>query len=163
MPHAGGLYYEEHGSGQPLILSAGLGGSGNYWLPNLPALAERHRVILYDHRGTGRSDRALPATTSIEEMSADIVALLESPARHLFSGTHAARFAPMQTAPSKPAPPIGPDQERILTALDTERSADELVEITGLAPASLRSHLTLLEISKRVTRVGPRFARRAPA
>lgn len=60
MAEAAGLYYEEHGSGPPLILSAGLGGSGNYWLPNLPALAERYRVILYDHRGTGRSDRALP-------------------------------------------------------------------------------------------------------
>lgn len=73
-----GLYWEEHGSGPPLILSAGLGGSGNYWLPNLPALAERHRVILYDHRGTGRSDRALPATTTIEEMSADVVALMDA-------------------------------------------------------------------------------------
>jgi len=93
----------------------------------------------------------------------DVVSLLESPARHLFSGTHAARFSPNESAPPKPAAPIAPDQERILSALDTERSADELVEITGLAPASLRSHLTLLEISKRVTRVGPRFARRAPA
>ncbi|MBX3381786.1 MAG: DNA-processing protein DprA, partial [Phycisphaeraceae bacterium] len=92
----------------------------------------------------------------------DVVALLESPARHLFSGTHAARFGP--SAPPSPLPaaaPIAPDQERILSALDTERSADELVEITGLPPASLRSHLTLLEMSKRVTRVGPRFARRA--
>lgn len=99
----------------------------------------------------------------------DVVALLESPARHLFSGTHTARFTPTATAskaePDTPklAAPIAPDQERILTALDTERSADELVEITGLAPASLRSHLTLLEISKRVTRIGPRFARRTPA
>lgn len=77
MPHIAGLYYEEHGSGPPLILSAGLGGSGNYWLPNLPALAERHRVILYDHRGTGRSDRALPETVTVEQMGADILALID--------------------------------------------------------------------------------------
>lgn len=91
----------------------------------------------------------------------DVVALLESPARHLFAGTHAARFGP---ADSEAEPsikvPVPPEQERILTALDTERSADELVELTGLAPASLRSQLTLLEISKRVRRVGTRFARR---
>ncbi|MBN8598736.1 MAG: DNA-processing protein DprA [Planctomycetes bacterium] len=93
----------------------------------------------------------------------DVVSLLESPARHLFSGTHAARFAPTQATEPKLAAPIAPDQQRILSALDTERSADELVEITGLAPASLRSHLTLLEISKRVTRIGPRFARRTQA
>jgi aminoacrylate hydrolase len=71
-----GLYYEEHGSGPPLILSAGLGGSGNYWLPNVPALAERYRVILYDHRGTGRSDRALPETVTVEQMGDDILALI---------------------------------------------------------------------------------------
>ena len=72
-----GLYWEEHGSGPPLILSAGLGGSGNYWLPNLPALAAGHRVILYDHRGTGRSDRALPGTVTVEQMGDDILALIE--------------------------------------------------------------------------------------
>ena len=71
-----GLYWEEHGSGPPLILSAGLGGSGNYWLPNLPALAEQHRVILYDHRGTGRSDRALPGTVTVEQLGDDILALI---------------------------------------------------------------------------------------
>ena len=72
-----GLYWEEHGSGPPLILSAGLGGSGNYWLPNLPALAASHRVILYDHRGTGRSDRALPETVTVEQMGDDILALVD--------------------------------------------------------------------------------------
>jgi aminoacrylate hydrolase len=72
-----GLYHEEHGAGPPLILSAGLGGSGNYWLPNLPALAAEHRVILYDHRGTGRSDRELPETVTAEQMGDDILALID--------------------------------------------------------------------------------------
>lgn len=72
-----GLYWESHGEGPPLILSAGLGGSGNYWLPNVPALAVKHRVILYDHRGTGRSDRALPDTVTVEQMGDDILALID--------------------------------------------------------------------------------------
>ncbi|MCW3848784.1 pyrimidine utilization protein D [Sphingomonas sp. LB-2] len=77
MPQIDGLYWESHGEGPPLILSAGLGGSGNYWLPNLPALAAEHRVILYDHRGTGRSDRALPETVTVEQMGDDILALID--------------------------------------------------------------------------------------
>ncbi len=72
-----GLYHEEHGGGPPLILSAGLGGSGNYWLPNLPALAANHRVILYDHRGTGRSDRKLPKKVTVEQMGKDLLALID--------------------------------------------------------------------------------------
>lgn len=76
MPEAAGLYYEEHGSGPPLILSAGMGGSGNYWRPNLPALAGRHRVILYDHRGTGRSDRTV--TPRLESIGDDIRLLMDA-------------------------------------------------------------------------------------
>lgn len=80
MVEAAGLYYEEHGSrdAPPLILSSGLGGSASYWTPNIAALAQHFRVIAYDHRGTGRSDRALPTTTSVEDMSADIIALMDA-------------------------------------------------------------------------------------
>ena len=80
MPVAAGIYYEECGreDAPPLILSSGLGGSATYWAPNLDAFAEHFRVITYDHRGTGRSDRQLPETTSIEAMSADAVALMDA-------------------------------------------------------------------------------------
>ncbi|MEA3032942.1 MAG: aminoacrylate hydrolase [Sphingomonadales bacterium] len=74
-----GLYFEEHGPADapPLILSAGLGGSGGYWAPNLATLAERHRVILYDQRGTGRSDRTLPTQMTVEDMARDVLALMD--------------------------------------------------------------------------------------
>jgi len=76
MPTAGGLYYEEHGSGPPLILSSGMGGSANYWRPNIAALAEHFRVIGYDHRGTGRSDRTV--TPRVESIGDDILVLMDS-------------------------------------------------------------------------------------
>ncbi|MEA2998655.1 MAG: aminoacrylate hydrolase [Sphingomonadales bacterium] len=74
-----GLYFEDHGPADapPVILSAGLGGSGGYWAPNLAALAERHRIILYDQRGTGRSDRMLPAHMTVEDMARDVLALMD--------------------------------------------------------------------------------------
>jgi len=79
MPDIGGLFYEEHGPADapPLILSAGLGGSAAYWAPNLDALADGHRVIAYDHRGTGRSERALPADLSVGAMADDLMALMD--------------------------------------------------------------------------------------
>lgn len=80
MPHAAGLYYELHGPADapPLILSPGLGGSATYWHPNLEALAAHFRVILYDHRGTGRSDRALPDMVTVDHLADDMIALLDA-------------------------------------------------------------------------------------
>ena len=80
MSAAAGLHYEFHGpkDAPTLILSSGLGGSGAYWQPNLAALSANHRVLTYDQRGTGRSDRALPETTSIEDMAAEVIALMDT-------------------------------------------------------------------------------------
>lgn len=80
MAEAAGLYYEVHGreDRDPLILTSGLGGSADYWKPNLRALAEHFRVIVYDHRGTGRSDRALLATVTVDHLADDIAALMDA-------------------------------------------------------------------------------------
>jgi aminoacrylate hydrolase len=80
MPLAGGIYYEEHGLSiaEPIILSSGLGGSAGYWAPNLAALAERYRVIVYDHRGTGRSERNVEGDLTLEAMADDIIALMDA-------------------------------------------------------------------------------------
>ena len=76
---AGGLWYEFRGpeNGKIVILSPGMGGSASYWEPNLAALTEQHRVLLYDHRGTGRSDHSLPGEVSIDTMARDVGELIE--------------------------------------------------------------------------------------
>jgi len=79
MPHAGGLWFEWHGppEGEVLILSPGLGGAGSYWAPNLAALSRDHRVLVYDHRGTGRSGPLSDGPVSVASMAADVRALMD--------------------------------------------------------------------------------------
>jgi aminoacrylate hydrolase len=77
-----GLYYEVHGDPAAeratVILSAGLGGSGAFWAPQMDALLSRFRVVLYDHRGTGRSVRTLPAPYAVANMGDDIVSVMDA-------------------------------------------------------------------------------------
>src|SRR5919204_3132073 len=55
------LFYEDHGSGSPVILIHGYPLSGASWEKQLPALVNAgYRVITYDRRGFGKSSQ--PAT-----------------------------------------------------------------------------------------------------
>ena len=80
MPTAAGLHYEWHGpeDGEVILLSAGLGGTGSYWTPNRAKYAETYRVLTYDQRGTGQSERALPEQVTVDDLAADMVALLDA-------------------------------------------------------------------------------------
>jgi non-heme chloroperoxidase len=52
------LYYEDHGSGPPVVLIHGYPLSGRAWDKQLPVLLEAdRRVITYDRRGFGRSSQ----------------------------------------------------------------------------------------------------------
>src|ERR1700740_1579412 len=52
------LYYEDHGSGSPVVLIHGWPLSGASWEKQTTALLKAgHRVITYDRRGFGRSSK----------------------------------------------------------------------------------------------------------
>ncbi len=52
------LYYEDHGTGKPIILIHGWPLSGRSWEKQVPVLLEAgHRVITYDRRGFGDSGK----------------------------------------------------------------------------------------------------------
>jgi len=52
------LYYEDHGTGQPVVLIHGYPLSGASWEKQVPALLNAgHRVITYDRRGFGKSSQ----------------------------------------------------------------------------------------------------------
>ena len=71
------LHYETAGSGEPLLMVMGLGGSSAGWAPELVAeLARFFRTIIYDNRGTGRSDKP-DAPYSLEMFAADAIAILD--------------------------------------------------------------------------------------
>jgi non-heme chloroperoxidase len=52
------LYYEDHGSGRPVVLIHGYPLSGRAWDRQIPALLQDgRRVITYDRRGSGKSSQ----------------------------------------------------------------------------------------------------------
>ena len=72
------LYYEDHGSGSPVVLIHGWPLSGASWEKQTAALlAAGHRVITYDRRGFGRSSR--PAVGyNYDRFAADLDAVLST-------------------------------------------------------------------------------------
>jgi pimeloyl-ACP methyl ester carboxylesterase len=69
--------YDALGHGEPLVLVHGGWSDRHNWDPVVADLARSHRVIAYDRRGHGRSERpaAPPART---EQEADLAALIEA-------------------------------------------------------------------------------------
>ena len=71
------LNYEVSGEGEPLLLIMGTSGSIPLWAELVPRLAERYRVIAFDNRGLGGSERGEGPIT-VASMAEDAAALLEA-------------------------------------------------------------------------------------
>jgi pimeloyl-ACP methyl ester carboxylesterase len=73
------LHYEELGAGAPIVCIHGAGGTALAWAAAVENLAARGRVIAYDRRGCGRSDRPEPyERTSVAEHADDAAALIDA-------------------------------------------------------------------------------------
>jgi pimeloyl-ACP methyl ester carboxylesterase len=70
------LYFEVHGSGEPLLLLSGFSGSSQDWIPSLAQWGTKFQLILPDLRGHGRSG-VLSKPFRHEDAAADLVALLD--------------------------------------------------------------------------------------
>ena len=71
------LYYEDHGSGRPVVLIHGWPLSGRSWEKQVPALVEAgYRVITYDRRGFGESSKPWTGY-DYDTLAADLHTLLE--------------------------------------------------------------------------------------
>ncbi|MEW6146053.1 MAG: alpha/beta fold hydrolase [Thermodesulfobacteriota bacterium] len=71
------IYYEIHGSGEPVLLIEGLGYSAWMWYKQIPAFSKRYQVILFDNRGAGNTDKP-DSEYSIEIMADDASGLLRT-------------------------------------------------------------------------------------
>jgi pimeloyl-ACP methyl ester carboxylesterase len=70
-------WYEFRGEGPLLVLTHGFAGPTDGWPPVVSELTERHRLLLYDVRGHGRTSVPDAATFSIPQLAADLAALLD--------------------------------------------------------------------------------------
>lgn len=71
------IYYEVHGTGEPLVLISGLAARGESFSYQLPALAEHFQTIIFDNRGVGETDQPRQAY-SLAQMADDTAGLLNA-------------------------------------------------------------------------------------
>lgn len=74
----GAVGYREVGSGAPLVLIMGLGGTMQDWAPTfVDSLAENHRVVIFDNAGIGQT-APLPSPLTITAMADQTSALIST-------------------------------------------------------------------------------------
>jgi len=70
------LCYNVRGDGQPLIMIAGFATAQNAWFPLVRAFSKHYRVVTFDNRGIGGSDKPTgPYSTKM--MAGDTIALMD--------------------------------------------------------------------------------------
>ena len=97
------IHHVDTGDGFPVLLIHGLAGDHKAWLPQLPVLAQRYRVIATDNRGAGRSTQ-IDEPVSTADMARDFLELMDQAGIDKFHivgrslggliGQHIALFAP---------------------------------------------------------------------
>jgi len=75
------IYWDEEGSGEPLLLIMGLSYPSYMWHRTRPSLARRYRTIALDNRGVGQSD-APPGIYSMALMASDAASVLDAAGVH---------------------------------------------------------------------------------
>lgn len=71
------LYYEVAGQGDPVVFIHGLGSGARDWEYQVPFFAPRYRVVVFDVRGHGRSDKP-PGPYSVPLFAQDTAALIRA-------------------------------------------------------------------------------------
>ena len=175
------LHYEIEGQGQPLLLIMGLGAPAAAWDPVfVREMSQTHKVITYDNRGTGLSDKP-DEPYSIALFASDAVGLLDAlsiPRTHVFGVSMGGMIAqemaihyPQRVASlilgcttpgGKHAVPPPPESMKALegrAGLTPEEAAREGWKL-AFSEAFIRTHRAELEahLQRMLAHVTPRFA-----
>lgn len=71
------LYWEATGQGEPILLIEGLGYASWMWWQQVPLLSKSHKIIVFDNRGVGLSDKP-DSEYTVKLMAEDAAALLST-------------------------------------------------------------------------------------
>ncbi len=72
-----GLHWRSEGEGEPVLMIMGLGANSLGWYRVLPEVAQSYRGIVFDNRGTGRSD-PIGRVLRMEDLVEDALAVLDA-------------------------------------------------------------------------------------
>jgi 3-oxoadipate enol-lactonase len=70
------IHYLDEGSGPAVVMIHGLAGDHTAWLPQMVALRDSYRVVVFDNRGAGRSTQVDEAVGT-EDLADDTIGLME--------------------------------------------------------------------------------------
>ena len=70
------MYYEVHGKGVPLVMIQGFAGNHQAWFFQTPVFQKYYRVIIFDNRGIGKTDKSSEPYT-IKAMAEDVIGLMD--------------------------------------------------------------------------------------
>lgn len=72
------VWWDSNGEGEAVLLLMGLAYPADSWFRQVPALAERYRVLRMDNRGAARTGDAPGAPYTVEVLAADALAVLDA-------------------------------------------------------------------------------------
>lgn len=75
-PDGAKLTVNREGTGHPLVLISGLGGTAAFWKPVIAALGPGYEILTFDQRGIGSSSRGT-AEVSIDQLAQDVVSICD--------------------------------------------------------------------------------------
>jgi pimeloyl-ACP methyl ester carboxylesterase len=70
------IYYQVHGKGVPLVMIQGFAGNHQAWFLQTPVFKKYYKVVIFDNRGIGRTDKSSEPYT-IKTMADDVIGLMD--------------------------------------------------------------------------------------
>jgi pimeloyl-ACP methyl ester carboxylesterase len=112
-------FYRDEGKGQPVLLLHGFPLSSESFWPQLDVLPRRHRLIVPDHRGFGRSSLD-DGPTEMRRMAEDALAILDAlkVSSAVVGGLSMGGYVAMAMAK------LEPDRVKALVLIDTQAGSD---------------------------------------